>query len=71
MEKLTLIIKDDSKLVHVLNFLRQLDFVEVERAVPKLKKQTKKHDIFASAGMWKNREIDANQLREEAWSRNK
>lgn len=71
MEKLTLTIKDDSKLIHVLNFLRQLDFVEVERAVPKPKKQAKKHDIFASAGMWKNREIDANQLREEAWNRSK
>jgi hypothetical protein len=69
MEKLTITIKDDSKLRQVLNFLNKLDFVEVHRDISSSKSKAKKHDIFGSAGMWKNREVDANQLREDAWKR--
>ena len=70
MEKLTLTVKDDSKLLYLLDFLQQLDFVEVKRHKPAKSASTKKYDFFASAGLWKGREIDAKQLREKAWRRN-
>ena len=70
MEKLTLTIKDDSKLIYLVNFLQQLDFVEVKRHKSVKPTSTEKYDFFASAGLWKGREIDAKQLREKAWRRN-
>ncbi|WOK08090.1 hypothetical protein RT717_05515 [Imperialibacter roseus] len=70
MEKLTLTVKDDSKLLYLVNFLQQLDFVEVKRHKPIKSTSPKKYDFFASAGLWKGRAIDAKRLREKAWKRN-
>jgi hypothetical protein len=71
MEKITLTIKDDSKLSFFLKLLKQLDFVEVHDVSPGRKSKPKEHDFFASAGLWKNRDIDADKLRENAWKRNR
>ncbi|UXP33668.1 hypothetical protein N6H18_06840 [Reichenbachiella agarivorans] len=68
MEKLTLIVKDESKLMLLVNFLKELDFVDVERVKKKAEKRAT-HDIFSSAGMWSGRDIDAKELREKAWKR--
>jgi hypothetical protein len=57
MEKVILRIKDNSKLSFFLKLMKQLDFVEVEKASLKQKSATKKYDFFASAGLWKNRDI--------------
>ena len=70
MEKLTATVKDDSKLLYLVNFLQQIDFVEVKRHKSVKSTSAKKYDFFASAGLWKNREIDAKELREKAWRRN-
>jgi len=70
MEKLTLTVKDDSKLQYLVNFLQQLDFIEVKRHKSVKVMPTKKYDFFASAGLWKDREIDAKELRKRAWKRN-
>ena len=71
MEKITLRIKDETKLSFFLKLISQLDFVEVEKASPERKSTTKKYDFFASAGLWKNRSIDAGELRKNAWKRNR
>ncbi len=68
MEKITLTVKDDSKLQFFLKLLKQFDFVEVEKS-SKRRSAIRKHDLFASAGMWKNREINGAELREKAWKR--
>ena len=68
MEKLTLIVKDESKLMLLVNFLKELDFVDVKRVMKTIKKQGA-HDIFSSAGMWSDRDIDSKALREKAWKR--
>lgn len=52
-----------------MQLIKQLDFVEVEHI--KKKKTPKKHDIFGSAGLWANRNIDAKELRKQAWDRTK
>ncbi len=70
METIILNIKDQGKYLAFLQFVQQLDFVEVER--PAKKKQTaEKYDLFASAGLWKDKNIDAKELRAKAWNRQK
>jgi hypothetical protein len=69
MEQLILKIKDSSKLSFLMQLIKQLDFVEVERV--KKKKATVSYDFFNSAGLWANREVDAKQLRKQAWNRQK
>lgn len=62
MEKITLTIKDSRKKNFLLELLRQFDFVEIQ------KKSEKEdvYDFFASAGLWKGRDINADKLREQA-----
>ena len=69
MEQLILNIKDSSKLSFFIQLIKQLDFVEVEKV--KKKKTVAKYDFFSSAGLWANREINAKELRKQAWDRRK
>ncbi len=66
MEKITLTIKDGRKKNFFLELLKQFDFIEVQKTA---EKKTDHYDFFASAGLWKHRDITANQLREQAWKR--
>ncbi len=52
-----------------MQLIRQLDFVEVEKE--KKKKSSVKYDFFNSAGLWANRDLNAKELREQAWNRSK
>ncbi len=70
MEKYLVELKDLSKRAFLLELLAQLDFVEVR--VEKEDKDNSKeeegsYDFFASAGLFSGRDINANQLRKEAW----
>jgi hypothetical protein len=69
MEQLILNIKDSSKLSFLMQLIKQLDFVEVEKV--KKKKTSGKHNFFSSAGLWENRDVNANDLRKKAWDRTK
>ncbi len=69
MEQLILNIKDSSKLSFLMQLIKQFDFVEVEKV--KKKKKSDKYDFFNSAGLWANREINAKELRKQAWDRTK
>lgn len=69
MEQLILNIKDSSKLSFLMQLIKQLDFVEVEKV--KKKKASPKYDFFGSAGLWANREVNAKELRKQAWDRTK
>jgi len=71
MQKITLTIKDNSKLHFFLELLKQFDFVEIQKPSSKRNISSAKFDFFASAGMWKGRNIDARELREKAWKRAK
>lgn len=66
MQKITLTIKDDKKVNFLMELLKQFDFIEINKTEPK---QDENYNFFESAGMWKNREIDAEQLRRQAWQR--
>lgn len=70
MKTIVLNIKDQTKYLSFLQFVQQLDFVEVE--LPTKKKLTNvKYDFFASSGLWKGKIIDAKELRTKAWNRQK
>ena len=69
MERYIIELKDLSKRTFFLELLSQLDFIdfkirEEEEEEPVTEKD---YDFFQSAGLFVNREIDANQLRKEAW----
>lgn len=66
MQKITLTIKDDNKLNFLLELLKQFDFIEIQKAT---EKKSARYNFFESAGLWKNRNIDAQQLRGQAWKR--
>lgn len=69
MERYIIELKDLSKRTFFLELLSQLDFIdfkirEEEEEEPVTEKD---YDFFQSAGLFANREINANQLRKEAW----
>ena len=66
MQKITLMVKDDSKINFFLELIKQFDFIEVQRSS---QSKTKNYDFFASAGLWKDRDVTGDQLREQAWKR--
>ena len=70
METIVLNIKDQTKYLSFLQFIEQLDFVEVEKPVKK-KSGNEKFDFFTTAGLWKDKIINAKELRAKAWNRQK
>lgn len=66
MQKITLTIKDDDKVNFLMELLNQFDFIEIKKSE---QKRDENYNFFASAGLWKNREIDADLLRKQAWQR--
>ncbi len=72
MDTITLKIKNKRKLNHFLAFLKDLDFVEVLQdplSVERNEAATDEDNFFALAGMWEDRDITAEELREKAWPR--
>ena len=69
MEKFIIELKDISKRSFLLELLTQLDFIELKTEKQKGDRvvQEEAYDLFQSAGLFTNREIDANQLRKDAW----
>jgi hypothetical protein len=66
MKKIILTIKDDTKTDFLIRLLEEFDFIEIKQSG---KKVDEAYDFFSSAGMWKDREIDAKELRKQAWKR--
>ena len=70
METIVLNIKDQAKYLSFLQFVQQLDFIEIEKPTKK-RSVVAKFDFFASAGLWEGKNIDAKELRAKAWNRQK
>jgi len=68
MDPLVLHIKDKDKYLSFLQFIKQLDFIEVKKTTRR-KSVDSNYDFFASAGIWKRNEIDAKGLRTKAWNK--
>jgi hypothetical protein len=63
----TIRIKDEGRLKFLLELLAQFDFVELDDKKLTSKKKKAEYDFFQSAGLFANREIDATELRKQAW----
>jgi hypothetical protein len=64
-------VTDDSKTEFAETLLNEIDGIVVKEKKEKPQKTKGKDDLFASTfGMWKDRHIDAKELRKKAW-RNK
>lgn len=69
MEIITLKIKNKNKFQHFLNFIKDLDYVEV---IPSNKRTpVSEDDFFALTGMWEKRDITKENLRAKAWPKTK
>ena len=69
MEKFIIELKDYSKRNFLLELLAQLDFIElrIKKEEAQKTETEEDYDFFQSAGLFANRNIDANQLRKQAW----
>lgn len=66
MQRVKINIKDEKKGKSLIEFLKKLDFIEID--VEKI--QTKPKDfsnLQKIAGIWKNKDIDIKKIRKKAW----
>lgn len=70
MEQIVIHVRDEEKAAQLFKVLRSLDFVEsIETSKEALKSETADDEFFALAGIWADRQIDQNSLRQQAWPR--
>lgn len=68
MEQIIIKLKDQSKRSFLLELLAQFDFLELQvKQDAKGKSKETPYDFFQSAGLFEGRDINADQLRKEAW----
>ncbi len=64
---ITLDIKNESKKESFLNFLSTLDYIEIKSQEEEKKPSSKKDKFNEFAGLWENKNIDLQTIREKAW----
>ena len=64
---ITLDIKNESKKESFLNFLSTLDYIEIKSQEEQKKPSSKKDKFNEFAGLWENKNIDIQTIREKAW----
>ncbi|MEZ4825945.1 MAG: hypothetical protein R3C61_06580 [Bacteroidia bacterium] len=69
MEAFVIRLKDRKYRNFLTELLSRLDFIEWAPATDSDASVEKTHDLFASAGMWADYEIDAQTLRKAAWKK--
>ncbi len=70
MEKFILTLKDANKRSFLLELLARLDFIDLKTVDSKKEQPIVDYDFFKSAGLFSGRDIDADQLRKQAWRLN-
>lgn len=68
MDKILIDIKDKSKAHIVVDLLKELSFIEF-RELGKANKIAKGSDFRELFGIWKDREVTIDDLRQKAWQR--
>ncbi len=66
---ITLDIKNENKKESFLNFLATLDYIEIksQEKIPLKDDNSKKNKFSDFAGLWENKNIDIQTIREKAW----
>lgn len=67
MDRLVINIKDKTKEKALINFLRELPFIDIEESTVQNKNKTASSDVRKLFGIWKDRDISLNEIREKAW----
>ena len=68
MDKILINIKDKSKAHIVVDLLKELSFIEF-REIGKANKIEKVSDFRELYGIWKDREVTLDNLRQKSWQR--
>ena len=68
MNNILISINDNQKAKVLIDFLRNLSFVKIEE-LNENKPQKRNTDLFSIAGIWADRNLTANELRQSAWIR--
>ncbi len=69
MEQITIRVQNKEKAKLLFDLLRSLDFVEAVETTDELHSEKGNDDFFALAGLWANRDISQDDLRQKAWPR--
>ncbi len=69
MEQVVIRIKNKSSKELFLNFIKHLDFISVVDSNKIEKNHDKKVNFSELCGIWKDRNISIEEIREKAWSR--
>ena len=64
---ITLDIKNESKKESFLNFLSTLDYIEIKSQEEEKQPNSNKDKFNEFAGLWENKNIDLQTIREKAW----
>ena len=64
---ITLDIKNEKKKESFLNFLSTLDYIEIKSQEEEKQPNSKKDKFNEFAGLWENKNIDLQTIREKAW----
>ena len=64
---ITIDIKNESKKESFLNFLSTLDYIEIKSQEEEKQPNSKKDKFNEFAGLWENKNIDLQTIREKAW----
>lgn len=70
MSSLLIELKDDNKMPFVRDLLSNYDFVEIIEFEDSLQKKSTSTNLLELAGLWKNYDINFDDLRNKAWRRN-
>jgi hypothetical protein len=68
MEQITILVQNKKKASFLVELLKMLDFVELVE-VSEIDKTNGDGDFFSLAGLWADRDITVEDLRQKAWPR--
>lgn len=67
MEQIVIQVKNKEKAKILYELLASLDFVEFVRTVTKENDTEEVEDFFALAGLWEDRDLSQESIRQQAW----
>jgi flagellar biosynthesis chaperone FliJ len=67
MTRILVRVKDDRKVVGLVRFLRDMDFLDVKVESTSGSITLKTKILNQAVGIWKNKNISLNSLRQKAW----
>jgi len=67
MQRIIINVKDDSKINSLVNFLQEINFIDIENAEENVTTASKKGDLRKLFGLWENRDTTLEEIRQKAW----